>query len=65
MVFGLDGFKCLLFFFSKIDFRIKVFVDELGIDKFKYKIEEVEMIFEFFDIKLFKFFKLLKVKELE
>lgn len=65
MVSGLDGFKRPSSSPSKIDPRTKVPVDELGIDKFKHKTEEVETISEFSDTKSFKSLKSSKAKESE
>lgn len=65
MVSGLDGFKRPSSSPSKIDPRTKVPVDELGIDKFKHKSEEVETISEFSDTKSFKSLKSSKAKESE
>lgn len=65
MVSGLDGFKRPSSSPSKIDPRTKVPVDELGIDKFKHKTEEVETISEFSDTRSFKSLKSSKAKESE
>lgn len=63
MVSGLDGFKRPSSSPSKIDPRTKVPVEELGIDKFRHKPEEVETLSEFSDTKSFKSLKSSKAKE--
>lgn len=65
MASGLDGFKRPSSSPSKIDPRTKVPVEDLGIDRFKHKPEEVETISEFSDTKSFKSLKSSKAKESE